>query len=516
MPLTRCPRCQSQRNVTDQDWAKGKPCPECGFSAADKAQATAEDTPDLAPEADPLLGKIIDGCRLTHLIARGGMGVVYKAKHLVLGKEVAIKVLASDMALDREYIDRFLTEAKLAAALDHPNLIQIHDVGKEHGLFFIHMQFVDGKSLNEILDDRMTIDVPTALRIAAHTAAGLAYAHTRNIIHRDIKPGNIMIDKNGTVKLADFGLAKNVRVERSLTMSGQILGTPYFMSPEQCSGRPLDHRTDQYSLGATLYYSLTGLYPFDSEDTLTILRMHKEATLDFDSEAPRKIPEPVKELIKRMMAKDPQDRFARTDELVSAIKATMKQWMIQTRQNPGPEPAVQEPAVTVQPVDVSTGEVFTADTRKCPVCAETIQVAAAKCIYCGEWLDPVLRPTADTPNIWLRLLGFTCDVLIILAGASLFRLPIVAFIVGFPVYFILMLTYNQGQTLGMMVGRYRIRNEDLSPLSIHQAAWRTLYMLISFGLCGSGFVLGLVRKDHKTLHDLMAHTRAVREKTPDK
>ncbi|MFC1587050.1 serine/threonine protein kinase, partial [Planctomycetota bacterium] len=351
-----CPRCNSQIDVGINRDKAGLICIECGHEMvvdANESQVPSKEVERLPmePEPDPYIGLIIDGCRLTDLIARGGMGLVYKAKHLVLKKNVAIKILSSTMAFDREYIDRFLSEAKLAAQLDHTNIIQIHDVGKQKGVFFIHMQYVDGESVRDLIEKKGLFDPLTALRIAGHTAEGLACAHNNGIVHRDIKPANIMIDKSGVVKIADFGLAKNVHLSQSRTVTGQVLGTPYFMSPEQCGGQQLDHRSDQYSLGATLYYMLVGQYPFDAEETLNIMLKHKQEPLTFTSAISDLIPPPVQALIKRMMAKNPRDRFQTTQELIAAIISIIRE-VKSSGKYPDPE-VFDESGIHVLPVDMT-------------------------------------------------------------------------------------------------------------------------------------------------------------------
>ncbi|MBV8880971.1 MAG: serine/threonine protein kinase, partial [Planctomycetaceae bacterium] len=212
---------------------------------------------------DPLIGKELGHCTIQKKLGQGGMGAVYLAHHPGLNKSVAIKVLPGDLAGTPEFRERFIREARLAARLEHPNVVQVHDVGHEQGVHYIAMQYIEGKSVDQILKERKKLSVGEALSTTKRVAAALAAAAKLGIVHRDIKPHNILISKEGVVKVADFGLAKDEDANRSISEPGVVMGTPYYMSPEQAKGENVDHRSDLYSLGATLYHMLTGKRLFD-------------------------------------------------------------------------------------------------------------------------------------------------------------------------------------------------------------------------------------------------------------
>ncbi len=249
------------------------------------------------------------------------MGEVWLARHEILDKDVAIKVLPTDFAREAEAVERFLREARAAARLEHPNVVQVLDAGTApDGTRFIVMQYVDGTDLDRLLKKKGRFDAGDALSIAKKIAQALAAAHQLGIVHRDIKPSNIMITKQSRVMVADFGLAREIG-DSSLTGEGHILGTPQYLSPEQARGEPVDARSDLYSLGGTLYTCLTGRMPFTGASPVSIAVKHAD---------PQQKPEPVRSiapdvpadveaLVEKLMAKRREDRFQSAGELVAAI-----------------------------------------------------------------------------------------------------------------------------------------------------------------------------------------------------
>jgi serine/threonine-protein kinase len=273
------------------------------------------------PEKDPLIGRDVGHCRIQRKLGQGGMGAVYLAHHTGLNKSVAIKVLPPGSAGNPDFIARFLREARLAARLEHPNVVQVFDVGEEGGLYYISMQYVEGRSLEAILKERKKFSVPEAVAIAKRVAVALAAAHKMGIVHRDIKPANILLSKDGVIKVADFGLAKDKESNASISETGQIVGTPYYMSPEQAQGETLDARSDLYSLGATLYHMVTGQRAFEGHTPLSIVIKHVSQEPVPPREVDPSIPENVCAVIARLMKKRPAERYASAEELIRDLDA---------------------------------------------------------------------------------------------------------------------------------------------------------------------------------------------------
>ena len=257
------------------------------------------------------------------LIARlgeGAMGTVYKARQVSLDRVVAIKVLRRELARDEKYIRRFEREARLAAKLSHPNAVQVHDVGQDRGLHFIVMEFTDGPSLASILE-KGPLDETRSLEITRDLAGALALAHARKIIHRDIKPSNILMMSDGTAKISDLGIAKDISGTTTFSQAGALAGTPVYMSPEQCMGKEvIDHRADIYSLGITLYHMVCGAPPFKASTPVAVVNMHITTPLPEPTSANSSLSPPTAQLIKDMAAKDPSARVQSCDELAERIE----------------------------------------------------------------------------------------------------------------------------------------------------------------------------------------------------
>src|SRR6266581_1105990 len=258
-------------------------------------------------------------------LGAGGMGEVYSATQNSLGRQVAIKVLASASALDPERLRRFEQEARAASALNHPNIISIYDVGRDGATSYIAMELVDGKTLRALLEAG-PLGIKKALQIATQIADGLAKAHAAGIVHRDLKPENVMVSRDGFVKILDFGLAKltapqteeqlsEVPTAMAGTRPGLVMGTVGYMSPEQASGKTLDFRSDQFSFGSILYELSTGKRAFQrgtTAETLTaIIREEPEPVGTINPRAPA----PLRWIVERCLSKDPDDRFGTTRDL---------------------------------------------------------------------------------------------------------------------------------------------------------------------------------------------------------
>jgi serine/threonine protein kinase/formylglycine-generating enzyme required for sulfatase activity len=278
----------------------------------------------------PLVGKVIGGCRIVKKLGEGGMGAVFLAEHTKLKRQSVIKVVPAHLSQNKQLIARFEREARAAAVVQHPNIVAVHNVGEENGVHYIEMEYVDGSALDAELKEKKFIEPMECLRIIKDACRGLAEAHKNGIIHRDIKPDNIMMTRKRQVKIADFGLARvGGSEEMELTKVGQILGTPAYMSPEQCQGKPTDHRADIYSLGATFYAMITGKRPFTGSSVMDIMKKHIDEAPNSPREYNRdnNLPDvavPIEQIILQMMAKKPEERFQSAEDVIEAIDRFMR------------------------------------------------------------------------------------------------------------------------------------------------------------------------------------------------
>jgi serine/threonine protein kinase len=274
--------------------------------------------PDFSYELGKQLARALEGrYEIIRLLGRGGMAAVFLAQDLVLERQVAIKVLPPDMTRDGELIVRFQREAKTAAKLDHPNIIPIHRVESEAGLVYIVMKYVSGQSLEDLLD-RGPVSIPMARHILREAALALGHAHRRHIVHRDVKPANIMLDDDGRVVLTDFGISKAVEGATHLTGTGTIIGTPHYMAPEQAKGRDVDGRTDQYALGIVGYRVLTGKLPYEG-DPQSILYQQVHEPPPSVLVGRRDTPPDLRLALDRALAKEPRARFPTMEEFAASV-----------------------------------------------------------------------------------------------------------------------------------------------------------------------------------------------------
>src|SRR5262245_26284500 len=251
MQLT-CPTCGNRYAAAQA----GGLCPRCLAQVAEHPTRDRRDEQPLAP------GQTFRGLEVLELLARGGMSVVYKARHLKLNRIVALKILPRGLAEEEDFRERFEREAQVLAGLSHPNIVGVYDFGIEGDLSFLVMEFVEGVTLRQLLRDN-TLTPSQSTAFALQICDALEFAHRQNVVHRDVKPDNVLIDRNGTVKITDFGLVKLLGVEgQTLTESNLVVGTPHYMAPEQLERpREVDHRADIYSLGVVLYEMLTRELP---------------------------------------------------------------------------------------------------------------------------------------------------------------------------------------------------------------------------------------------------------------
>jgi serine/threonine-protein kinase len=260
--------------------------------------------------------------RLVKRLGEGGMGAVFKARQLSMDRDVALKVLPKHLAKDKGFVERFYREARASAKLDHPNIVRGIAVGEAQGFHYFAMEFIDGESCEKLLEQGR-VAVADAVRIAIEVARALDHAHAKGLVHRDIKPDNIMITRAGVVKLADLGLAKAIEEDQALTQTGSGFGTPYYMPPEQArSAKHVDNRSDIYALGATLYHLLTGQIPYPGETALEILTAKEEKPHAPARRANPEVPEMLDLIIDKMMARDPKARFQNAAELIASLEKT--------------------------------------------------------------------------------------------------------------------------------------------------------------------------------------------------
>jgi urea transport system substrate-binding protein len=289
-------------------------------------QAVSAETqrPSAGPAASgEWVGKPLGKYQITGVLGQGGMGVVFKAHDPLLERDVAIKLLPQELAADHTALQRFLAEAKAAAKFNHPHVTSIYEIGQDGQMYYLVMELLTGGTISEELGRRGAYSVLDATRIMIDACRGLAAAHEVGMIHRDIKPANLMKNASGAVKLTDFGLAKSTASStRQLTQTGMVVGTPYFMSPEQCQAGTTDARSDIYSLGATYYCLLTGKQPYqDSEGVMQIMYAHCHGQVPDPRSSNPAIPQACSSIVARAMAKDPGERYQSARDMLADLQA---------------------------------------------------------------------------------------------------------------------------------------------------------------------------------------------------
>lgn len=267
-----------------------------------------------------IIDKDFAGCHILEKVGQGGMGSVYKAKHLTLNKTVCVKLLSKELSYDQRNIEFFMREARSAAKLDHPNIVHVYNFGEENGQYFIVMSYVEGKTLQDVLNEKKVLSIPEASNVMIEILEGLAHAHSKSIIHRDIKPSNILITSDGVPRIADFGLARSVHEEKQLTIAGEMVGTAYFMSPEQGLAQKVDTRADLYAVGATYFYLVMGKYPFEGKTSIEVISKHINEPLPNMFIMKPDIPIWTAKIIEKLMKKNPEERYQSADEVLLELK----------------------------------------------------------------------------------------------------------------------------------------------------------------------------------------------------
>jgi len=406
-----CKRCGSEVDKATQF------CPTCGLDLRVTSPVQAIATGDVS-ELDIVREALADEYDGLEELGRGGMAIVYRARDKHLEREVAIKLLPFSLAFDAEFVERFTREARTAAQLEHPNIISIYRVGKTGRVIYFVMKYIRGGSLSKIMGERKKLNPPEIRKLLVEVGSALGYAHTRGIVHRDIKPDNIMFDEFGACVVTDFGIAKAGTSSR-LTGTGMSIGTPHYMSPEQARAQAIDGRSDLYSLGVVAYQALVGEVPYDGEDSFAIGYKHIMEPIPvplLDTSDERRL----FEVIKRLIQKDPLDRFQKAEDLLKVLegqpsaqvvprRATQSQQVLAVQPTtplpavPGRAPVVGPPLSgrpSVAPPSPSSGP----DTPRRPVMRRSVAAAEPDS---GRWVP------------WL--LAVVLVLIFILGGISLYR-----------------------------------------------------------------------------------------------
>ncbi len=308
----QCPNCHGIIAVDNSDLGYSVQCGNC-FETVN------------VPPSRVMPGTVVGDFLILEQLGNGGMGVVFKAHQISLDRPAALKVLSENLASNHGFITGFIKEARAAAQLNHPHIVQAFAVGDDDGIFYFAMEYVDGETMKEILKRERIIPCDFAISVMLQISEALDYAWKEaNIVHRDIKPDNIMITSSLKAKLADLGLARSVEDMAEEEGSDEVLGTPQYISPEQLTGAPIDNRTDIYSLGATFYHLVTGRFPFEGSNALEIAQKHLAEELVPPHLVNPSVPEMVSLVICKMMAKNPIERYQTAEELVEDLNMVKK------------------------------------------------------------------------------------------------------------------------------------------------------------------------------------------------
>jgi serine/threonine-protein kinase len=326
------------------------------------------------------------------LVARGGMAQVYRAVDLQLDRPVALKVLFPELSVDKTFVERFRREAQAAANLSHPNIVPVFDWGEDDGVYFIVMEYVDGRSLSAVLRDPQKLPPNQIAQIGAGVAAALAFAHRHGVVHRDVKPGNILITPDGEVKVTDFGIARAMNTEESLTQTGAVMGTAAYFSPEQAEGKTVDARSDIYSLGVVLYEMAVGRPPFTGDSPVAVASKHVRDQPVLPRVANPACPAALEAVIMKAMAKDPASRYGSAEEMRADL----------LRFADGRPVEAGDPNVTSVMGAAAAGAAAT--TMMSPATGRTMAVPAGGIAPAGANPDDAARKRRTRNLIWLLVL----------------------------------------------------------------------------------------------------------------
>ena len=401
-------------------------CPSCQAEVLDIDVKCAACGHNLTPTgAHRLVGATVLGqYRIIDVLGQGGMSVVYRGKHTLTDQDVALKVLPPELAAYAQVKSRFLEEAKALAQLDHPNIVHLYNFGQENGAFVLAMQFVHGQTWERLILSSEGQDWPTATRIAVDVLRGLEYAHNRGVVHRDMKPSNVLVrDDDGTATVMDFGIAKMTTSTR-LTATGQTMGTVRYMSPEQVRGQEVDARSDIYSLGATLYEALVGDTPFDGNTHFEIMSKHLTEAPEPLAARGVRVPAVLEAAVMRSLAKKAADRFASArdfrKELEEALKdandgfAETQRLSRETVAKARSGAVASDPVLPVTSPDAAPAQVTAPATRAAKVAAGD----GPKVTALADELEPDARRASAPPSRGLPWLWIGLGTLVLAAAAA--------------------------------------------------------------------------------------------------
>ena len=350
---------------------------------------------------DAFVGKTIGRYRIVEHLGRGGMAEVYKAYQPSLDRYVAIKLMHSFLADEKEFLTRFQREARVVATLRHPNIVQVHDFDVDSGVYYMVMEFIEGESLKSRLQDLEEegewVSLDDAARVILAVGSALKYAHERGMVHRDVKPANVMITVEGQVILTDFGIAKIVSAS-NLTASGALVGTPSYMAPEQGMGQPGDERSDIYSLGVMLYQLAVGRLPYDADTPLAVVLKHINDPLPLPRAIKPDLPESIERVILKALAKNPADRYQKVGELTIDLRQAMGMPIEDTQPGATKGPSIKLGGTTVigrvngiTPLPRTTVSPVATEAAPTPLATQPVAVAAPTQV--------ANQPTAASPTV---------------------------------------------------------------------------------------------------------------------
>jgi uncharacterized RDD family membrane protein YckC len=441
-------------------------------------------------DADELVGARLKHFRIDAPIGEGGMGSVYRAHDVSLERDVALKVLPREFAAERpELVERFKREARSQARLSHPNVVPIYFIGEQDGLHFFAMELVEGESLADRLERDDELEPDEAVDMLIQVARALDQAHDKELIHRDLKPGNLLLRSDGTVKVADFGLAKPISEgDSELTQEGEFLGTPLYIAPEQARGKPLDHRADMYALGATFWHLIAGRPVFEAPTPMAVAVKH------VSEEPPRlaslrgDVPGPLADVLETLLAKSPDERFEDYGELLERLEEIRK---------PDKPPAGFFPRLTAGIFDIAVTAPLGIAVDWLPMPALVLYLVAGWALFgqtLGTRLMSIRTERADGSD-----LGWS---------GALKRLAVMTWGVWVLACLIVVM---------LLVGLERISiqgTEVVSPGNVWLQLTFLALMTVTLLLWIGGFLVVPFRADKRSAYDLLTDTRVVYSHDP--